>query len=335
MTVFAYPSGEYGQNVPLPPGANADVFAGEEGHSNASGLTPFIDEALRHSGFDQAVAVVVPGTEMAASPADSPYRFPRSGESPQKSDPDVIAMTDGEMKLPAISPDYQWLDCKPVAANADAIWVAGASAPYLYELDALTGRTKQVVHLAELQAGREKQPVLAAGLMQKPDGSLMVYQQKGWWDGGQARLVTFRLSGDNVVDAKTQILSEDAAWFVGVTLNGTQLVGMTEEGQFYAFDGAGVQSLFNVANDAPGWKADDVGRFAGLAFAHGLYYVVDRKAGRLLGIDPANGTIRESSAISSGADIRAVGGDDHYLWLVDYGQERRMVIRMRASGVAP
>jgi hypothetical protein len=311
------------------------VFAGEEGHSNASGLTPFIDEALRRSGFDQAVAVVVPGTEMGASPADSPFRFPRSGESPQNSDPDVIAMTDGEMKLPAISPDYQWLDIKPVAANASAIWVAGASAPYMYQLDALTGRTKQVVRVDQLQAGREKQPVLAAGLMQEPDGSFIVYQQKGWWDGGQARLVTFKLSGDNVVDAKTQILGEDAAWFVGVTLNGTQVIGMTEEGQFYALDGAGVQSLFNVANDAPGWKADDVGRFAGLTFARGLYYIVDRKAGRLLGIDPANGAITESSALPNDIDIRAVGGDDHYLWLVDYGHERRVVIRMRASGVAP
>jgi|GEM_PF-1435399 len=330
-TAFAYPSGEYGQNVPLLPGANADVFAGEEGHSNAADLTPHIEAALHGAGFQDAFAVVVPGTEMAASPADPPYLFPRIGGSPQQYNPDVAVMTSGEMKLPAISPDYQWVDCRSIAATPQSIWVAGGAAPYIYRLDALTGRTLDVVHAAALQDGRTGQPVLVAAVIALSDGSFVAYQQKGWWDGGQARLVSFRVENHSVADVKMQPLGEDEAWFVGMTQADKQLIGMTEDGQFFAQDGATWRQLFSLPNDAPGWKGNDVGRFAGLAFAHGLLYVTDRKNAELLGVDPATGALKESGALPKDADIRAVGGDDEYLWLVDYSHDRRLVIRMRST----
>jgi peptidoglycan/xylan/chitin deacetylase (PgdA/CDA1 family) len=334
-TTFAYPSGEYGQNVPLPPGANADVFAGEAGHSNAAGLTPHIEAALQRAGFRDAFAVIVPGTELAASPADAPYLFPRTGGSPQTYDPDVAVMTNGEMKLPAISPDYQWVDCRSVAAAPRSIWVAGGAAPYLYRLDALTGRIDDVVRVAALQDGRMGQPVLVAGLIEHTDGSLVAYQQKGWWDGGQARLVTFRIDNHTAVDVKSQPLGEDGAWFVGMAQADEQLIGMTEDGHFFAQDGTSWRQLFSLPDDAPGWKSNDVGRFAGLAFAHGLLYVADRKSAQLLGVDPATGALKESATLPKGVDVRAVGGDDQYLWLVDYSNDRRLIIRMRSTQGAP
>ncbi len=330
-TVFAYPSGEYGQNVPLPAGADADVFAGEEGHSNAAGLTPHIEAALKRAGFRDAVAVVVPGTEIAASPADVRYLLPRIGDGPRKNDPDIATLTDGEIKLPAISPDYHWVDCRAVAGVPHSMWVAGAAAPYLYHLDALTGRVDDVVQVGALQDGRTGQPVLVAALMTRSDGSFTAYQQKGWWDGGQPRLVSFRIENGSAVDVKTQPLGDEASWFVGVAQVDRQLVGMTEDGQFFAFDGASWRQLFSLSDDAPGWKQNDVGRFAGLAFAHGLLYVTDRKNDQLIGVDPTTGSPKEIGTLPKSADIRAVGGDDDYLWLVDYGQDRRTAIRMRST----
>jgi hypothetical protein len=60
-------------------------------------------------------------------------------------------------------------------------------------------------------------------------------------------------------------------------------------------------------------------------------YAVDRKASRLFGVDPASGAIKEAADIPSSADIRAVGGDDHYLWLVNYAYDRRTVLRWRST----
>jgi peptidoglycan/xylan/chitin deacetylase (PgdA/CDA1 family) len=332
VTVFAYPSGEYGQSIPLPAGADPDVFAGEQGHSNATGLTPHIEAALRRAGFDAAFAVVVPGTEAAASPAGAPYLFSRIGESPRKYDPDVSVLTDGAIKLPAISPDYHWVDCRSVLGSPDSLWVAGNAAPFLYHLDALTGKVEDVVEVKAFQAGREGQPALAVALLAGPDGSFLAYQQKGWWDGGQARLLSFRIENSTAVDVKTTALDEDAAWFVGMAMVNGKLIGLTEDGAFYSVDGGTAQQLpFSLPNDAPGWQQDDVGRFAGLAYAHGLLYAVDRKASRLLGVDPASGGVKEAAALSTDADIRAVGGDEHYLWLVNYAHERRTVLRWRST----
>ena len=86
---------------------------------------------------------------------------------------------------------------------------------------------------------------------------------------------------------------------------------------------------------SPGWKQDDVGRYAGLAYAHGLLYAADRKNGRLLGLDPVSGAITESSALPAGVDIRGVGGDDGLLWLVDYADNRRTLIRLRSTEARP
>jgi len=333
VTVFAYPSGEYGQNIPLPAGGDPDVFAGEQGHSNAVGLTPYIEAALRRAGFDTAFAVVVPGTETAASPADAPYLFERTGQSPTRMDPDISVLTDGAIKIPAISPDYHWVDCRSVLGLPDSLWVAGNAAPFIYHLDAVTGKVQDVIEVKALQAGRTGKPVLAAALMAQPDGGFLAYQQKGWWDGGQARLVSFRIQNSTAVDVKTTPLDEDAAWFVGMAMVNGKPVGLTEDGALYALDRGAAQALpFVFPNDAPDWKQDDVGRFAGLAYAHGLLYAVDRKSGRLLGIDPASGVIREAADVPADADIRAVGGDDRYLWLVNYAHERRTVLRWRSTG---
>ncbi|MBV8263654.1 MAG: polysaccharide deacetylase family protein [Candidatus Eremiobacteraeota bacterium] len=335
VTVFAYPSGEYGQNIPLPAGADPDVFAGEQGHSNATGLTPYIEAALRRAGIDTAFAVVVPGTEAAASQADAPYWFSRIGESPRTYDPDVSVLTDGAIKLPSISPAYHWVDCRSVLGMPDSFWVAGNAAPFIYHLDAMTGKVQEVVEVKALQTGREGQPVLAVALMPEADGSFLAYQQKGWWDGGQARLVSFRIERSTAVDVKTTPLDEDAAWFVGMAMVNGKPVGLTEDGALYAVDRGTAQALpFAFPNDSPGWKRDDVGRFAGLAYAHGLLYAVDRKSNRLLGIDPTSGVVKEAADVTAGTDIRAVGGDDHYLWLVNYAHERRTVLRWRSTSTS-
>jgi peptidoglycan/xylan/chitin deacetylase (PgdA/CDA1 family) len=332
VTVFAYPSGEFGQNIPLPAGADPDVFAGEQGHSNATGLTAHLEAALRRAGFDNAFAVVVPGTEAGASLAEAPYLFSRSGVSPQEYDPDVSVLTDGAIKLPAISPDYHWVDCRSILGLPDSLWVAGNAAPFIYRINAVTGEVHDVVEVKALQAGREGQPVLAVALMVQPDGSFLAYQQKGWWDGAQARLLSFRIENSTAVDVKATALDEDAAWFVGMAMVNGKPIGLTEDGAFYSLDGGAARQLpFSLPNDTPGWKQDDVGRFAGLAYAHGLLYAVDRKASRLLGVDPANGAIRETADIPSSADIRAVGGDEHYLWLVNYAYDRRTVLRWRST----
>jgi len=332
VTVFAYPSGEYGQNVPLPAGADPDVFAGEQGHSNATGLTPHILAALRRAGFSSAFAVVVPGTEAAAAPADASYLFPRIGEGPQKADPRVAVLTDGSIKLPSISPDYHWVDCRSVAAGPSSIWVAANAAPYIYQMDAMSGKVENVVEVGALQAGRQGQPVLVAALMQAPDGSLLAYQQKGWWDGGQARLVSFRIVDHQPSDVKTSLLDESAAWFVGMALVNGRTIGMDENGALFEIDGGKASQLaYSFPNDSPGWKQDDVGRFAGLAYAHGLLYAADRKTGRLLGLDPQSGALKESSALPPGVDIRGVGGDDELLWLVNYADNRRTLFRLRST----
>ena len=336
VTVFAYPSGEYGQNIPLPPGGNPDVFANSAGHSNAIGLTPVILDALRQSGFTAAFAVGVPGSEKSASQHDAPYLIPRIAGNPSAIRPDIRAMSNGELRLPEISPSYAWLDCQPVVADGKNVWVIGKAQPYTYHIDGDTGRVKEVVRIPALQWGRVGQPILAAGLVEQMDGSFLVYEQKGWWTGGQPRLISFRLAGGNAVDVKTVILPQDANWFVGLTRVNQGIIGLTETGQFYELamvpgSGPSVSQLFSLPNDAPDWKQANVGRFAGITFAHGLLYVADRKTGHLLGIDPANGGLKESMALPAGSDVRAVGGDDQHLWLVDYSDDRRQLIRMRST----
>jgi len=336
VTAFAYPSGEYGQNIPLPPSANPDAFAGSAGNSNAVGLTPVILDALRQSGFTAAFAVSVPGSEKSASQADAPYLIPRIAGDPSTTRPDVRAMSNGELRLPEISPSYTWLDCQPVVTDGKNAWVMGETQPYMYHIDGDTGRVKEIVHIPALQEGRAGQPILAAGLVEQPDGSFLVYEQKGWWGGGQPRLISFRLAGGNAVDVKTVILPQDANWFVGLARVNQGIIGLTETGQFYELaivpgSGPSLSQLFALRNDAPDWKRAHVGRFAGLTFAHGLLYVADRKTGQLLGIDPANGVVKENTALPGGSDVRAVGGDDAHLWLVDYSDNRRMLIRMRST----
>jgi peptidoglycan/xylan/chitin deacetylase (PgdA/CDA1 family) len=331
VTVFAYPSGEYGQNEPLPPGADPATFAGEAGHSNAPGLEPLLAQALRDAGFTTAFAVVVPGTGMGASPIDAPFHFPRIGKSPQSYDPDVVTMTDGQIKLPAISPDYHWLDCKALAADGQSVWVASTVAPYVYQLDARTGAVKQAVLVPALQAGREGQPVLAAGLVKQRDGTLTIYEQKGWWDGGQPRLISFRIQSGQAIDAQTQNIDLAASWLVGVAQAGDRLIGMTEDGQFMAISSGSVQQLFSLPNDAPGWKQNNLGRFMGPAFARGMLYVADRKTQTVIGIDASTGKVQERSNLPTGADVRSLGADDTYLWLTNYAHDMRLLIRMRAS----
>jgi hypothetical protein len=108
------------------------------------------------------------------------------------------------------------------------------------------------------------------------------------------------------------------------------LVGLTDGGDVLELNGPSVRKLFSLPNDAPGWKVDGVGRFAGLAYARGLLYLADRKAGQLLGVDPSSGSIGTRSPLPDGSDVRAVGGDDAYLWLVNWAHDRRMLTRLRA-----
>lgn len=333
VTAFAYPSGEYGQSIAVPAGGDSDTIGADQGHSNATGLTPLLFDVLQRAGFTSAFAVVVPGSETAASPTYAPYRLPRVGGSPQIYQPDILTLSDGEIPLPVVSPDYHWLDCKPVSATAKQIWVASAAQPYLFALDDHTGRIDAIVHVPALQRGREGQPVLAAGLVARPDGTFAVYQQKGWWPGGQARLLSFRLVSGKAADLTSVNLDESAAWFVGTAEVKSHLLALTEDGGVYTLDGASFRELFALENSSPGWKGDDVGRFVGPAYAHGLLYVADRKDRQILGVDPASGEIKERSALPAGSDIRAVGGDDDYLWLVNYSQDRRLLIRLRS--IAP
>jgi hypothetical protein len=240
-------------------------------------------------------------------------------------------LSDGELRLPVISPDYHWLDCKAVGTAAQDLWVASSTQPYIYSLDDLSGRVTETVYVPQLQSGREGEPTLVGGLIAQPDGTFVAYEQKGWWTDGRPRLISFRLQGGKPLDVRTTDLDSAANWLVGVAQAGSTLVGLTDGGDVLALDGPSVRKLFSLPNDAPGWRVDGVGRFAGLAYARGLLYVADRKQGELLGVDPSSGAIDDRSPLPASSDIRAVGGDDAYLWLVNWAQDRRMLTRLRAQ----
>ena len=329
VTAFAYPSGEYGQSIAVPPDADPATIGADAGHSNASGLTPLFFDALREAGFASAFAVVVPGTETAASPAFDPLTLPRIGGSPQVYSPSVQVLADGQLRLPVVSPDYHWLDCKAVVATAGDMWVASSILPYVYSLDDASGRVAQVVDVAQLSAGRPGQPTLVAGMVARPDGVLVAYEQKGWWPQGQPRLVSFHLNDGMATGVQTVGLASAANWLVGIADAGGRLVGLTDSGQVLSLDDPGAKELFALPNDTPAWKVNGVGRYAGLAYAQGRLYVVDRKEGQLLSVDPTSGDIIGQSQLPQGSDIRALGGDDRYLWLVNYAQDRRTLIRLR------
>ncbi|HXW52039.1 MAG TPA: polysaccharide deacetylase family protein [Candidatus Acidoferrales bacterium] len=330
VTAFAYPSGEYGQSIAVPPDADPATIGADAGHSNASGLTPFFFDALRNAGFTSAFAVVVPGTETAASPAFDPLTLPRIGGSPQVYSPNVQILADGQLRLPVVSPDYHWLDCKAVfATTGDTVVVASSTLPFIYALDDGSGRVVEVQEVDPLMEGRLGQPTLVAGLVVRPHGTLVAYEQKGWWPQGQPRLVSFHLGDGLVFGVQTVGLPAAANWLVGIADAGGRLVGLTDSGQVLSLDDPGARQLFALPNDTPAWKVNGVGRYAGLAYARGRLYLVDREEGKLLSVDPTSGDIVGQSQLPQGSDIRALGGDDRYLWLVNYAQDRRTLIRLR------
>ena len=318
LDVFAYPSGEFGQNGALTPGGNPQTRL-EAGHSNSRDLADIFTRVLAREGFRAAFAVAVPGAVHAASPQDGPYTYPRIGVG-SHFDPAILdTIANDGIELPEITSDDSFADCKAlVVAHRDYL-AASTQRAELFDIGE-DGRRHDTFELPALLGDRPGRPALISALVVH-DGDVRIFQQAGWWPGATAYLTDVTLTPGRATIARREALPPNLNWTVGAIERDGKLVAMTDEGRFYDVDDARGAPLFSTALAS----GDRHERYAGLAIVGGRTFVYDRTLASLEEID-ARGDVVATRKI--GGDIRSIAaqGSDRLL-AVDWQNARRTLRR--------
>ncbi len=275
ITGFAYPCGEYGQNSALEPGANPQTLI-EAGHSNAPGLTPRLIRALTSAGYEAAFAVSVPDTAHLASPSDARWALPRIGVGAgfQQAFLDALAAKDG-IEYPEVA-DGQFADVGPLCAVGGTVYAAATNRPVLFTLDE-RGHLLASQTIATLADDRPSKRASISALSCDVNG-IDVVQQAGFDPQPQPWINHFARDGANVSLVSRRPLPTAMNWLVGIARSGETLYGIDDHGNL--FDLTAGNAIGILDPDIPLTARD--GRFAGLAWRHGLLYTVDRITHELL-----------------------------------------------------
>jgi peptidoglycan/xylan/chitin deacetylase (PgdA/CDA1 family) len=323
IDVFAYPSGEYGENPALPPGANPLTHL-NAGHSNSAALTDAFFDALKAEGFRAAFAVSVPGGTHAAAPQDGPYAFPRLGVGAEF-DPAALGALDAhDVELPEVASNDTYGDCASLATDDRGLWTASSSVPEIYRLDP-DGRVVRDLTLPQLAADRAAEPALISAIGVRAPDELAIFQQAGWWRGGTPYLNDVAIDGRGATIVSRTPLPSVLNWTVGAVILDGRIVAMTDEGRFYDVADPGAP-LFSVAlsPDVPRGR-----RFAGPALIGDRIFVADRVLHRLDELDRSGAVI--ASAPLDG-NVRALGARGDQLIVVDWQAQRRVLRRFVLVG---
>jgi peptidoglycan/xylan/chitin deacetylase (PgdA/CDA1 family) len=318
--VFAYPSGEFGQNGPLPPGGDPRARL-EAGHSDTDDLTPHLFAAVRAAGYDTAFAVSIPGDTVAASPANDPLAYPRLGVGEDFSIGMLDALAANGIELPEIVAGH-FVDPGPIAARPDGYVVGAAAAPELFALDP-NGRVLARYPVPALTADRAGHPPLVAGLV--ADASMVtVVQQAGAWPGGTPQLTHLRLSAGGVEVVDRRPLSAAMNWLVGIARFRGRVLGMSDAGVLFDVEAGTIFGRVPTADGSP--AASD--RFAGPLVLDGKVAAYDRVAHALLVLDDAFAPV---SVTPLGGDLRAFTAIPGGFAAVDASDRRHVLVRWRVA----
>ncbi len=316
IDLFAYPSGEYGQNAALPRGANPLTNV-QAGHSNASGLTPALFRALESSGFTAAFAVYDPGHVHFASRSDDIYALPRIGFAASASIArDLQAMQSLESKgieFPEID-DGNYTAVAPIAVEGMQIYAASTTEPILYLLNRY-GRRIARYYEPELYRGRAA-GAAAIGAIALVGQHLWVFQQAGAGARSEPYLSEFSLAHGAPVLESRRTLPKAMSWLVGLAPLGGRLYGIDDGGAIFDLKtGRQVGALDRS-------QTYQSGRFAGLAAGGDALVTYDRKTNRLLYVNPTGEL--QAFAVLHG-DVRSLALEGNRLFVSRWGTARHML----------
>ncbi len=314
ITMFAYPSGEFGQNSPLERGGNP-LAKLEAGHSNASGLPQLLHAALIAEGFDTAYAVSIPGVSVAASRANDLFAIPRLGVGADFSYARVAALQTSGIQLPEIAED-RFTDPGPVAKIDDGFLVASTTQPIVYKLSN-EGRVEGMWRLDALMDDRAGNPSLISAII--PNGNdTYVVQKSGWWPNAMPRLTLVHFDANGATIRERKALPAALNWLVGVTERNGTLVGLTDNGAFW--DIASGKMIAEIA--LPAGDTDRKERFSGPVIVGSELAAYDRKSHAILTID-SQGTIVSSGQLPGDLTYFAERGQAFYA--VDEADKRHIL----------
>jgi hypothetical protein len=316
--VFAYPSGEFGQNSALIAGGDPKAKL-EAGHSDAAGLTPLLFDALQKEGYDAAFAVSIPGVAHPASLENNILALPRVGIGADTKFASIEQLQIGGIELPEISGDA-FDDPGPFAALPDGFLVASTTMPQIFKLDS-NGRIVATYYVDGLLDDRRGNPALISALVPSADG-VTVVQQAGWWTNASPKLTRLRLgpAGAQIVERTT--LPPALNWLVGAVPYQGALIGMTDDGTLLGVPSGKTLSTVQVPDPADGIKRQN--RFAGPVVVGGHLAVYDRAQHVLLQIEDGG---RAMPLVPLPGDLRNLGMSGEQLLTVDWSNNRHVLLR--------
>ncbi len=319
IDIFAYPSGEYGQNAPRRPGENRSIRV-QAGDSNAADLTPLIDEALRSAGYIAAFAVSNYGGDHLANATDNIFAIPRIGVNESFTLAEISALETMGSELPEIA-EGRYADVGPVAVIPGGIIAASTDAPTLFLLDS-AGRTQGTASFLQLLADRADHRSLIRGLA-FDHGSLWLIQQKGRGATAQPMLNRFTVHAGKINFVSRKQLPAAMNWTVGLCMMGGQLIAIDGSGDFFdASTGTAITKLSGIAPGDPG--IDPFSRFTGLAATTTTLFTYDRASKALLAFN-RSGVVLASAPIA--APLHDLTIDGSTLLATTWEKQRRTLRR--------
>ena len=313
ITLFAYPSGEYGQNAALPSAANPATNS-QAGHSNARGLTPEIFRALANAGFKAAFSVYDPGHIHFAQRGDNPYALPRMGFSSKStvaSDMKTMrALETKGIEFPEIA-DGNYTAVGPIATYGKCLFAASTTEPLIYRLD-MNGRKIATYRLPSLEDGRANAPSAIGGLAVE-GSTLWVAQKAGFGAHPTPYLSAFAIEPSALRPLSRVALPHTMDWLAGLASLNKTLYGIDDGGEL--FD---VQSGKKIASLAHGATYES-NRYAGLTASGGLLYTFDSVKHRVTAFEQ-DGTLMQMGRIEG--DLRSVALHGDHLYASDWSTAR-------------
>ncbi|MHB8151593.1 MAG: polysaccharide deacetylase family protein [Vulcanimicrobiaceae bacterium] len=312
ITVFAYPSGEYGQNARLRPGQNPQTRI-HAGDSNAPGLKPEIFAALHGAGFEAAFSVYDPGHVHFAGRDDQLYALPRIGVSPSFTLATLRAIDTKGIEYPEIT-DGRYVDAGPLAVDGRGFLVASTDQPVLFRLNRY-GRLLATYRFKRLAQGRTQSPSAISGLA-LAGHTLWLSQQAGWGPDPTPYLSRLRLRRGSLHLLSRSALPHTLDWLVGIAIIGKQMYGINDGGQLFTLPaGKHIASLVHATR----YEED---RFAGLAASNGHLYTFDTMRHAILEFTTRGQTLALGHLHDHVRDLAVLGSK---LFVSDWSEARRTV----------
>lgn len=296
ITLFAYPSGEYGQNPSLEPGEDPSTSI-EAGHSNARGLTPYLIEALRNAGYDAAFAVSLPLEAHLAQQSDSLWKIPRLGVGAdfKFSFFEALAAQHGA-EYPEVA-DGHIADVGPICADSKTTYVASTNRPVIFALDRYGRKTGEAT-FAPLVDGRPSGNAGISGLACTPTGLLAV-QQAGFDPNPTPYLDRFQTGAQGPQLVSRTALPPAMNWLVGIASDGATLYGIDDRGSI--FDVTAGRSIGMLDSSLRDDQRHD--RFSGLAFHGGLLFSIDRAESQIVTFTPQGHVVGRTPIDAGSRDL--------------------------------